>query len=63
MISEEVVKLAVVRFEEALRLMVENRHCVHAFDVGKAPDGEMWSCLIIVAPQRQVDMMFPPPLR
>ena len=59
MISEAVIKMAVREFETGLRMMVRDNTGLHAFDLGKAKDGTMYSVLITIAPQFVIDSAIP----
>lgn len=55
--SEKVITQTVKEFEIALRQMAIDRRTVHAFDVGTAPDGKMWSLLVIFGARQDVDLL------
>lgn len=49
--TETVIQYAVKEFELALRMMAERKAIVHAFDLGTAPDGVLYSILIAIGPK------------
>jgi hypothetical protein len=53
--TQEIVELATKRFRDAIKHMLATGERSHAFDVGTASTGEMYSALIILASRDEVD--------
>ena len=62
MMSERVIRTAVQRFEESLRIMARDNQPVHAFDLGEGSDGLMWSVLITLGPKEAIDRLCGTPI-
>jgi len=56
MLTTDVIEKATENFREALQLMSEDGHTMHAFDLGQTPDGTMLSILLIVDTQQRTDV-------
>lgn len=59
MLTPDVIDKATENFRQALQLMSEDGHTIHAFNLGRTPDGTMFSIMIIVDTKQLGGAVFP----